>query len=96
MKIDTLRDNLANGKWTENDYRELKHEITIKAQESMLNFHPLNAGDYENNPIQLMDFFCGAGGTSLGFASINKVFPAKENLTKCSKELVMIHQSPRC
>lgn len=83
MKINTLRDNLANGKWAENDYRELKREITIKAQESMLDFHPLNAGDYENNPIQLMDFFCGAGGTSLGFASINKIFPTFKMLGGC-------------
>lgn len=83
MNIYTLIDNLAKGKWAENDYRALKRELTIKAQESLLNFHQLNAGDYEKNPIQLFDFFCGAGGTSLGFACLNKIIPVFKMLGGC-------------
>lgn len=83
MNIDMLKDSLESGKWGTNDFRAFKHEITLKAQKSMRDFRQLRPSDYENNPIQLIDFFCGAGGTSLGFASINEILPVFKMLGGC-------------
>lgn len=83
MSIDLLRKSVSEGDWDLKDYRPLKMELLRCAQEKQNTFKPLSKKDYSGNPIQLIDFFCGAGGTSLGFASINEVVPAFRFLGGC-------------
>jgi DNA (cytosine-5)-methyltransferase 1 len=83
MSIDLLGKSVSEGDWDLIDYRLLKMELLRCAQEKQNAFRPLSKKDYLGNPIQLIDFFCGAGGTSLGFASINEVVPAFRFLGGC-------------
>lgn len=83
MDINDIRKCLINGTWGTNDFRELKQELTITTQQAITSFRPLHQDLYANNPIQLIDFFCGAGGTSLGFAALNTIIPAFKLLGGC-------------
>ncbi len=83
MSIDLLRKSVSEGRWGLDDFRSLKVELLRCAQEKQTDFRPLRKEVYSGNPIQLIDFFCGAGGTSLGFASINEVIPAFRFLGGC-------------
>ena len=83
MSIDLLRKSVSEGRWGLDDFRSLKVELLRYAQEKQTDFRPLRKEGYSGNPIQLIDFFCGAGGTSLGFASINEVIPAFRFLGGC-------------
>lgn len=83
MKISDISNNLCQERWGENNFRQLKHELLMKVQTMINGFSPINMEDFKNNPIQLIDFFCGAGGTSLGFAAINEVVPAFDILGGC-------------
>lgn len=38
---------------------------------------------YSGNKIQIIDFFSGAGGTSLGFAAVNDIIPIFDFLGGC-------------
>lgn len=69
--------------WGQVDFRAEKQELTKAIQTSIQTFSPISADQYENNPIQLIDFFCGAGGTSLGFAALNQVVPTFKMLGGC-------------
>lgn len=68
-------DALSNGRWGTKNYRPIKSALFNILEKEVKNFRPLNNLDDNNYPIQLLDFFSGAGGTSLGFAAINSVFP---------------------
>ncbi len=83
MDIELLQKCLCDGSWGEKDYRELKSILLSKAQEQQKYFTPLAKEEYAGNPIQVMDFFSGAGGTSLGFAAINGVVSAFKFLGGC-------------
>ena len=74
---------LHNNQWEEQDFRTGERELLIEVQKTLNTFSPMDKKDYENNPIQLIDFFCGAGGTSLGFAALNSVIPAFKMLGGC-------------
>lgn len=65
------------------DYRYLKKELFIESCEKLLEFKPLMPKETQEHPIQVIDFFSGAGGTSLGFAAINNVFPVFRFLAGC-------------
>lgn len=78
-----LKDSLVRDNWNSTNFRPIKMELTIAAQEALKEFAPLNRDTYKNNPIQLIDFFCGAGGTSLGFAALNSIVPAFNMLGGC-------------
>ena len=65
------------------NFRPYNKELTIAVQHSLEKFCPINSSSYANNPIQLIDFFSGAGGTSLGFAALNHVIPAFKMLGGC-------------
>lgn len=75
--------NLEKENWDKFDYRSQKAELVRMAQDALNSFKPVEAKEYERNPIQLLDFFCGAGGTSLGFAALNDVIPAFKMLGGC-------------
>jgi len=49
---------------------------------------PLKIGATASNPIQIIDFFSGAGGTSLGFAALNKILPVFNFLAGCDINLI--------
>lgn len=74
---------IMKSKWGKNDFRSLKEKLVSDVQKELGRFVPLKKIDYEKNEIQVLDFFCGAGGTSLGFAAINGVVPAFKMLGGC-------------
>ena len=53
------------------NFRPYINDLTLAVQKALVHFAPIERADYENNPFQLIDFFSGAGGTSLGFAALN-------------------------
>ncbi len=57
------------------DLRSEKAALFFDAARALSKFSPIGLGATDTNPIQVLDFFCGAGGTSLGFAAINEVAP---------------------
>ena len=66
-----------------NDYREYKNKLFTVCKDALLKFKPLDTGESASSPIQVLDFFSGAGGTSLGFAAINRIFPVFRFLGGC-------------
>lgn len=83
MNIELLQKCLYDGSWGKEDYRELKSILLLNAQERQKYFTTLTKAEYSRNPIQVIDFFSGAGGTSLGFAAINCVVSAFNFLGGC-------------
>lgn len=83
MWIDDLRNSLYCNSSTTLNYRQHKEELIKLVQSALSNFSPVESSVYTNNPIQLIDFFSGAGGTSLGFAALNSVIPAFKMLGGC-------------
>lgn len=65
------------------DYRFLKESLFTYSRDAMLDFSPIPEQATSKNPIQVIDFFCGAGGTSLGFAAINRIAPSFRFLGGC-------------
>jgi len=66
-----------------NDYRDYKTELFTASEDALFKFEPMSIGESSTNPIQVLDFFSGAGGTSLGFAAINRIFPVFRFLGGC-------------
>lgn len=83
MQIDLIKKYISIKEWGKCDLRTSKKDLIICAQKKLKDFTPLNKNNYSDNPIQLIDFFSGAGGTSLGFAVINEVVPAFNFLGGC-------------
>lgn len=83
MDVSSFFKYIKDGKWGQKDYRDLKQRLVFFAQQNQEKFKPLNKSEYSGNPIQVIDFFCGAGGMSLGFASINSVIPIFDFLGGC-------------
>lgn len=83
--MDIEKFDFSSGKkgWRKKDYREDKELLTRKVQENIVKFSPISRDSYKDNPIQLIDFFSGAGGTSLGFAALNQVIPVFKMLGGC-------------
>ena len=82
MWIDEIRSALAVGS-SQLNFRSYKDELIKLTQQALAEFTPIGNASYEDNPIQLIDFFSGAGGTSLGFAALNRVVPAFKMLGGC-------------
>jgi len=74
---------LLNNMWDQEDLRHNKESIFHDVVDAIHSFTPISAESYKDNPIQLIDFFSGAGGTSLGFAALNRVVPAFKMLGGC-------------
>ena len=83
MWINDLHNTLYSEGMKIQNFRQHKYELIQLAQHALSEFSPVNAGAYASNPIQLIDFFSGAGGTSLGFAALNRVIPAFNMLGGC-------------
>jgi len=82
MWMDLIRDALYSNSISSN-FRPYSRELTLAVQRSLNDFRSVDCLSYENNPIQLIDFFSGAGGTSLGFVALNSVIPAFKMLGGC-------------
>jgi DNA (cytosine-5)-methyltransferase 1 len=65
------------------DLRSNKSNLFTAATKALSNFSPIDKASTAPNPIQIIDFFSGAGGTSLGFAAINEVIPMFHFLAGC-------------
>ena len=83
MDISILKEAIVTGDRGKQDFRHLTPTLIRETQKSLQTFSPINKASYSENPIQLLDFFSGAGGTSLGFASLNGVIPAFKLLCGC-------------
>ena len=83
MKMDLLKRYLSEETWDKVDLRSVKEALVKLSQQKLKDFSPMKKEAYSDNPIQLIDFFCGAGGTSLGFAAINEIVPAFNFLGGC-------------
>ncbi len=83
MSMQLLKTAVMTGEWNKQDFRSIKATLTSEVQEAVESFVPLRRDDYINNPIQLIDFFSGAGGTTLGFAALNSIIPAFKLLGGC-------------
>lgn len=81
-KYAKLKAGLCN-EWNKYDYRNLKDGLVKDAQSALVSFEKLNKKEYYYNDIQIIDFFCGAGGTSLGFAAVNEIVPVFKFLGGC-------------
>jgi len=73
----------SSGTMGEDDYREDKKMLFDASRTALSNFSPINKNSMTSNPIQVLDFFSGAGGTSLGFAAINQIIPIFRFLAGC-------------
>ena len=82
MSFDIIKSSLRNDR-SYGDLRPYEFELREAVQLSLANFVPIKEESYASNPIQVIDFFCGAGGTSLGFAALNSVIPAFKMLGGC-------------
>lgn len=75
--------HLPKHMWGQCDLREHKESLFWDVARAVTAFKPFTSESYSDNPIQLLDFFSGAGGTSLGFAALNNVIPAFKMLGGC-------------
>ena len=82
MSFDIIKSSLRNDQ-SGGDLRFCELELREAVQLSLANFEPIKKESYVSNPIQVIDFFCGAGGTSLGFAAVNSVIPTFKMLGGC-------------
>ena len=81
MKFRDMLESVTTRKWGVVDYRIFKDKLFEKAASKIKGFKPTKP--IEDAPIQLIDFFSGAGGTSLAIAAINEVFPIFKMLGGC-------------
>lgn len=72
MAVNSLS-GLEIGIPTAQQYRDLGRDIFLCASPAIRTFKPLQNGDTQSNQIQVVDFFSGAGGTSLGFYALNSL-----------------------
>ena len=83
MNFDFLIGAISKEKWGIDNYRHIKAELVTESQSKLQSFSPVSNNTYKSNPIQVLDFFSGAGGTSLGFAAINSLVPVFDMLGGC-------------
>ena len=83
MNMDELASSLDKRQWGTKNFRSLKAMLVKEAQRSLKDFAPVSSDSYQDNPIQVLDFFSGAGGTSLGFAALNRFIPLFRMLGGC-------------
>ena len=87
MKEFDLKDYLSPQSWGKSDLRGHRLELFDVARNALQDFKPLT-GQHEDAPIQIIDFFSGAGGTSQSFAAINKIAPFFKFIGGCDINLV--------
>lgn len=65
---------VTNGNYPQPDLRGNTRKITIAAQKKLKKWKPCqNHGPLDDAPFQVIDFFSGCGGLSLGFAVLSQI-----------------------
>ena len=83
VRFQNIEKQLVRKSWGKKNLRSEEQNLIQAVQQAVYDFKPLQGSHTKENPIQLLDLFCGAGGTSLGFASLNKIIPAFDLLGGC-------------
>ncbi len=83
MNVDEIKDFIQQENWGKKDFRVLKKELLQLDQDAIIKFHPGEERVIYKEGIQVIDLFCGAGGTSLGFMALNDIFPIFNMLGGC-------------
>lgn len=83
MNVDEIKNFIKQANWGKRDFRILKKELLQLDQNAIIKFHPKEERIIYEEGIQVIDLFCGAGGTSLGFMALNDVFPVFNMLGGC-------------
>lgn len=63
--------------------RAYKSEFAAHAQKELRAWKPMRKSVVQDSPFQLLDFFSGAGGMSLGFAALSRIKPFFRHLGGC-------------
>jgi len=83
-----LLEYVCNGRSGTVNLRDIKTIFTKAVQSEVRKWKP-STGDFSGNqspPFQVLDFFCGCGGMSLGFAALSMIFPLFEMVGGCDIE----------
>lgn len=64
-------------------FRAFTKALTVDAQRALAKWHTGQNGYSSSAPYQVLDFFCGSGGMSAGFASLGRVLPSFEVVGGC-------------
>jgi len=83
MNVDEIKIFIQRENWGKKDFRALKKELLKLDQNAIIKFRPRKEHIIYKEGIQVIDLFCGAGGTSLGFAALNDIFPIFNMLGGC-------------
>jgi DNA (cytosine-5)-methyltransferase 1 len=80
MKTEELLEKIyiecLDGKLENNGLRHHKRAIGTLAQQALLKWSPSKKADlFDDSIFQVLDFFCGCGGMSLGFAALSRLHP---------------------
>ncbi len=86
-----IEKHLTPNMWGQENFRNQTSQLFADVCNAVKVFTPVSDQKYRNNPIQLIDFFSGAGGTSLGFAALNNVLPVFNMLGGCDINSVSAH-----
>lgn len=84
-KYSILLDAASNGKKGNINFRDLTESLIHNVQIEVRDWKqkPKTAKNATIPPYQVIDFFCGSGGMSLGFAALSKVIPIVEIIGGC-------------
>ena len=80
---DLILEQIGNPDLGKTSWREYKEELMLKTIEAIDSFSPKRHKETKSGEIQVIDLFCGAGGTSLGFAALNMIRPSFKLLGGC-------------
>lgn len=83
MTVEEIKKCIQREKWGKKDFRALKQELLKLDQNAIIKFRPRKDHIMYEEGIQVIDLFCGAGGTSLGFVALNDIFPVFNMLGGC-------------
>lgn len=83
MNVDEIKYFIQRENWGKKNFRALKNELLKLDQNAIIKFAPGKERIIYKEGIQVIDLFCGAGGTSLGFMALNDIFPMFNMLGGC-------------
>ena len=88
VEADALLVNAKNLRFGRVDLRHVKRWLTKAVQSEVRGWKPAKDHGFRNPapPLQVLDFFCGCGGMSLGFAALSRIIPLFEMVGGCDIE----------
>jgi DNA (cytosine-5)-methyltransferase 1 len=79
-----LRNTVSKSSKDFNQHAVIARALTIQTQNELHSSSPLDSSAYLSEaPYQVLDFFCGCGGMSSGFAALGNLFPSFEVIGGC-------------